>query len=105
MANLKLQVLWLNNSIGLAINKKTSKGLIPLTPYYFWPLNDAWEQIQFELETKEWIDTNERLSLLNEIVEITNCWKSFRNQTKVYNKLTLPSEKYDFKDVCIIGLD
>ena len=49
MDNLKLQVLWLDSSLGLAVNQKTSEESLPLTPYYFWPISEAWEQIRFEL--------------------------------------------------------
>jgi len=47
MDNLKLQVLWLDSSLGLAVNQKTPTGIVPLTPYYFWPISEAWEQLRF----------------------------------------------------------
>ena len=55
MQKLNLQVLWLDDSLGLAVNQQTSGGIFPLTPYYFWPISEAWEQIKFELDSKPWI--------------------------------------------------
>ena len=64
MHNLKLQVLWLDDSLGLAVNQHTQDGILPITPYYFWPVSEAWEQIRFELDSKPWIPEEERLVLL-----------------------------------------
>ena len=52
MQNLKLQVLWLNDSLGICVNYHTARGFIPLTSYYFWPVSDAWEQLKAELRLK-----------------------------------------------------
>ena len=78
MQNLKLQVLWLDDSLGLAINQKTPEGLLPLTPYHFWPVSEAWEQIRFELDSKPWIPEAERVILLNAVVEVMTQWQKAR---------------------------
>lgn len=78
MQNLKLHVLWLDSSLGLAINQGTEKGLFPLTPYYFWPISEAWEQIKSELESKSWVPQEERVKLLNLVVEVMNQWQKSR---------------------------
>jgi len=75
MSTLQVQVLWLNTSIGLAINQQTAQGKIPLTSYYFWPINQAWEQLRFELEMKSWVTVEERESILNTCVEVMNQWQ------------------------------
>jgi hypothetical protein len=36
MQKLNLQVLWLDDSLGLAVNQQTSGGIFPLTPIYFY---------------------------------------------------------------------
>ena len=79
MQNLTLQVLWLDNSLGLAVNQKTTNGNLPLTPYYFWPFSEAWEQIQFELNSKPWIRNEERVRILNLVVDVMNEWQTTRN--------------------------
>ena len=84
MQNLKLQVLWLNSSLGLAVNQETTEGTVPLTPYYFWPISEAWEQIRFELDSRLWITKEERIKLLNLVVDIMNQWQ--QNQTTSNSK-------------------
>ena len=51
------------------------KGKIPVTPYYFWPQNDAWKQLKIEIESKSWISNQEKTIILNYISEIMNYWK------------------------------
>ena len=102
MGNLKLQVLWLDDSLGLAINQQTKEGLLPVTSYYFWPISEAWEQIRFELESKPWITENERLELLNLVVEVMNQWQKSRtliNDTAINFKSEIISNK-----VKIVGI-
>ena len=79
MQKLNLQVLWLDDSLGLAVNQQTSGGIFPLTPYYFWPISEAWEQIKFELDSKPWITEEERVNLLNSVVKVMNEWQQYRN--------------------------
>jgi len=93
MSNLKLQVLWLDNSLGLAVNQET----IPLTPYYFWPISEAWEQIRFELDSKQWIPEEERIRLLNLIVDSMNRWQKSREIiTGNYKTIEIPSSETTF---------
>lgn len=48
----KLNILWLENELGIAIDQIQSGEQIPLTDYFFWPKSDTWDQIRRELETK-----------------------------------------------------
>ena len=68
----KFKILWLENSLGLAVDQKKS---IPLTNYYFWPRTDTWEHIKFEIDSRPWIPPNEKILLLNNLTEILNDWK------------------------------
>jgi len=90
MPNLNLQVLWLDDSLGLAVNQRTPNGVLPITPYYFWPLSEAWEQIRFELDSKPWISEVERVHLLNLVVEIMNQWQQSR--TRINENTALPTK-------------
>jgi 30S ribosomal protein 3 len=76
MTNLKLQVLYLNESLGICINYKTSNRIIPLTAYYFWPINNLWEQVKSDLESKSWIPNEEKVRILNLIVKIMDNWQN-----------------------------
>ena len=76
MQLLTIQVLWVENSLGFAINQTTAKTKVILTPYYFWPISDAWQQVKLELESKSWIMESERFQILNSITDTMNTWEN-----------------------------
>jgi 30S ribosomal protein 3 len=82
MQLLTIQVLWLDNSLGFAINQTTAKTKVALTPYYFWPISDAWQQIKLELESKSWIKESERFKILNSITDTMNKWENSLSSDK-----------------------
>lgn len=102
MQQYNLQVICLDNLIGLTINQQVSNQIIPLLTYYFWPVNEAWEQISSELESKFWVSEADRVVLLNLVVDVVNTWKQYR--TNLSDHLNLEDSVEVKKSFTIVGL-
>ena len=76
----QLKIIWLENSLALSINQIINLTSIPLTSYKIWPRNNSWEQLKIQLDSKLWLDSNERIRLLNKVTEISQDWENSRVQ-------------------------
>ncbi|GAB4836327.1 30S ribosomal protein 3, chloroplastic [Ancistrocladus abbreviatus] len=73
---LVLKFIWMEKNIGLALDQAIpGHGTIPLSPYYFWPRKDAWEELKILLESKPWISQKQMIILLNQATDIINLWQ------------------------------
>ncbi|KAK3008727.1 hypothetical protein RJ639_013130 [Escallonia herrerae] len=73
---LVLKFIWMEKNIGLGLDQVIpGHGTIPLSPYYFWPRKDAWEELKTTLESKPWISQKKMIILLNQATDIINLWQ------------------------------
>lgn len=75
MDNFVLNFLWFNKNIAVSLNQKVGNKIIPLTEYFFWPQQDAWEEIQLFLNEENWVHSDDSFSILNQITEVINYWE------------------------------
>nr|QCI05528.1 Plastid-specific 30S ribosomal protein 3 [Crouania attenuata] len=88
MIKFTLKILWLDNNVAIAIDHSIDDNFSPLTSYFFWPRNDAWEQMKTELDAKPWIEDDQKIELLNKTTEVINFW-----QDKSKNKSIVQAKK------------
>ncbi|CAL5419145.1 unnamed protein product [Camellia sinensis] len=73
---LVLKFIWMEKNIGLGLDQVIpGHGTIPLSPYFFWPRKDAWEELKTTLEGKPWISQKKMIILLNQATDIINLWQ------------------------------
>jgi 30S ribosomal protein 3 len=78
-----LKVVWLEQNVAIAVDHVIGKGTSPLTAYFFWPRDEAWQKLKEELDSKNWITENEKIDLLNQATRIMEFWKEKGKKTSM----------------------
>ena len=76
---LKLKIIWFKDFLGLAIDQVNFNQRYSLTPYYFWPKTEAWEQLKLELDSKLWLTQEAKINILQVTSNVMKYWLSNRN--------------------------
>jgi len=75
-ATYSLNFLWLDKNIAVGVDQVFGRGhRSPITEYFFWPKMDAWEDLKAALEEKSWINSQDKVLLLNRCTEVINFWQ------------------------------
>ena len=82
---LTLKILWFKNFLGLSVDQVSLNYEYSLTPYYFWPKTEAWDQLKLELASKPLLSQAEKLNILRTAAEIMKYWLSYRNTKTIKN--------------------
>ena len=85
MSQFKIKILWLKKTLGISVDQIYDQRLVPLTSYYFWPRNDAWELIRLEIKSKSWITAEDKTIILNQITQILNSWQKNKDSKNFHD--------------------
>jgi len=87
----KLNFIWTERNIAVAVDQVYSRGQIsPLTEYFFWPRKDAWEELRVAMEARPWISERDRVILLNRTTEVINFWQQGEKPSLEQVKVAFP---------------
>jgi len=95
---LQLKIVWFKNFLGLAIDQLSVDQQYSLTPYYFWPRTEAWEQLKLELDSKLWISQEEKVQILKTASDVMKYWLDSRD------KKTADDLKEAFKEINVLKI-
>jgi 30S ribosomal protein 3 len=77
VAEYALNFLWLDKNLAVSVDQVFGRGhRSPVTEYFFWPREDAWEALKAALEQKDWISHQDKVTLLNTCTEVINYWQA-----------------------------
>jgi 30S ribosomal protein 3 len=99
MSKFVLKVLWLEKSLGIALDQRVGKSTQPVTEYFFWPRKDAWDELKDRLNSYSWVSQAEAISLLNQTTDLIQAWQE-EDEKDSFQKL-----QAKFPDTIFLGHD
>jgi len=93
ISKFKLNILWLENKLGISIDQIQSDGPIPLTKFVFWPKSDAYDQIRLQLSTRPWILNEDKRRLLDSTASIMARWQKDYSNTRTAENNSLSNDQ------------
>mmetsp|Transcript_7936 Transcript_7936/g.14835 ORF Transcript_7936/g.14835 Transcript_7936/m.14835 type:complete len:184 (+) Transcript_7936:104-655(+) len=96
----QLKFCWGKDTLAFAVDQTLGKHVSsPLTEYFFWPQDDAWENLKAVLESKDWIPASEKISMLNRVTEVINFWTPAEGE----EQKSTDEAKAKFQDCKFVG--
>lgn len=86
-SHLKVKVIWFKNFLGLSIDQEILTKQYPLTLYYFLPKTSAWKQLESELDSKPWLNNEDKIKILKIVGDVISYWFLNRDAKTVDNNL------------------
>ncbi|CAI9287899.1 unnamed protein product [Lactuca saligna] len=75
-SKVSLKFIRMEKNIGLTLDEVIlGYESIQLSPYYFWPKKDAWEELKLMIEKNPWISQKQVIIILAQATNIINLWK------------------------------
>jgi len=96
----QLKFVWGSDTLAFAVDQVLGRGnSSPLTEYFFWPQDDAWENLKAVLESKDWIPASQKIAMLNRVTEVINFWTPQEGQ----EQNSTDQAKAKFSDCQFVG--
>lgn len=115
MGRFVLKFLWLERVIAVALDQKIGEGTTPLTEFFFWPYEDAWQLIKDYMESgnnekkayrQNIVNFTEKecIEILNQLTEVINFWQE-RDNSKKLTKDEILKLRTTFSQTIFIGCE
>nr|YP_009144875.1 putative ribosomal protein 3 [Euglenaria anabaena]ABB02337.1 Ycf65 [Euglenaria anabaena]AKJ83322.1 putative ribosomal protein 3 [Euglenaria anabaena] len=100
-----LKFLWLEKSIGVALDQKVGEKTTPLNDFKFWPGEDSWNITLKYLENSVIITEAEKVRLLNTLTDVITYWQDRDLSKKTWTKKEIFHLQEKFPGCVFVGFN